>query len=208
MLKRIAIALLMMFTCSQAFAEFDVRLNYAMLAAPKSFNSETDKLIAGYPALKAPSDLGLDVVFVMPIMPVEFGARYEMINTGTASAIGVDAKFEATRVSLLGGYRFINTLAYFGVLAHLGVSNSGTYTQTSGGTTTKYTAKFGPSYGLGVEGGAKIAMLIVGGEIGYTALKATTLTDPTGSKVTTSTGSDLALDLSGPYVRISAGVNF
>jgi len=211
MIKRTAIALLMMFTSHQAFAGFELRLNYGMLAAPKSFNTETEKLVAGYPAMGAVGDMGVDALYVLPVMPLVVGLRYESMSAKASGTIGgspYDTKFTGTRASLLGGYRFLNTLGFLGVLAHVGVSSTGKYSSTQAGVTDDNKATIAPSYGLGLEGGVKLMMFLVGAEVGYTSFKAPKLTDDTGATVATSTGGDLAFDLSGPYFRAMVGLTF
>ncbi len=217
-MKHFAILLFSLFTvfASQAHAGVEIRGHFGKwMTEPKDFNDAIQGLTGnlGVAKLPAPAMLGADAVYVMPIMPLVFGARYEMISMKADSTFGgssFNQKFDGSRVSLLGGYRlFHNPLFFVGPLAHLGVSQKGDFSLTQGSTTTKYKGTVDTSYGLGVEGGFTFGAFLLGAELGYTKFKVKSFNDPT-------TGTDLfdvnnkivTMDLSGTYFMLSLGASF
>ena len=78
----------------------------------------------------------------------------------------MDQEIDLSRVSLVGGYRFIDTLVYAGMLGTLGLINDGEMTYNNV-TETVREIDMSTSITLGVEGGVKLNDFLLGLELGY-----------------------------------------
>lgn len=206
--KKLAFLTFLVLGWSQAHAGFEIRAAYSQWNGTASgFNNDFQTATSGFPAAKAPATLGGDVLFVVPVMGLAVGLRHEIFQDVKGSGSVADTKLSGSRTSLLGGYRFIDTVGFLGALAHIGVSQKASYDLTIAGADYPTTGDVGPSYGLGVEGGAKLSGFLVGAELGYTVFKINKFKDNTGGSFTVS-GKEASMDLSGTYLRFMLGFAF
>lgn len=214
------ILVLLALACGQAYAGLEFRAHYGqMTGKPDSFNKDMETNITNAPDLGAQNPMGADALYVVPILGVAAGIRFETMSEksggdGTISGFPVhsDAEFKASRLSLLGGYRLLNNpLLFLGVLGHYGISQKAEVTQKLTGTVTSdtsYTGTVDSSFGVGVEGGVTIGMLLVGAEVGWTSFKAKNFKASDGSYLEDINDKRTEIDLTGTYWKILLGATF
>src|SRR5262245_38297671 len=114
MIKQIALLVLLLVGASQAHAGLELRAHYGMWnGTPKDWNAGTETFFSGWPDAKGPSVLGADVLYVVPVLGVAGGLRYETFKETSEGDIAggaahVKQEFKGSRTSLLAGYRFFN----------------------------------------------------------------------------------------------------
>ena len=121
-MKNSWLLILCLLAFNSAHALFEARLTYGVLASKPDlasiYNGSTS-----VPAVAPNAGIGFDAIFVVPIIGIGGGLRYE--NMGfNASSGSLEYKSQVTRTSLIVNYRLINTLIYLGPIATLGMSHS------------------------------------------------------------------------------------
>lgn len=209
---------------SSANASLEVRLHYGQLSGDGGdYNSKTQGLTTAWPKAESPSVAGADVLFFIPVVGFGVGVRYESLLKQEATGgtfkdsnnddIVASHEISGSRTSLLLGYRFIDTLGYVGALAHYGLAKDIKYKLTFNNTTDSvitpidYEATMDASYGVGLEGGAKFGLFMVGGEVGYTILKAKSVAYQ-GNPLQDASSKNIPIDFSGMYYRVVFGLSF
>lgn len=201
------IFLTLMLTSASAHAIIELRAGYGLnIVNPDKMNA----LHSSYNASKVPNLAGfnLDAMVSLPAIPIGFGFRYESMSAegnGT-SAVG-EYKYSAafTRTSLLVNYRLIDTLIYVGPISSIGIVNNAEYSNDVSGVKSKYSAE-GSTFSIAAEGGAKLGTLVLGGELGYLFADFGNGRRNGGDLMFES--QSVALDYSGPYFKLMAGVGF
>jgi hypothetical protein len=198
-----------------AAAEFEFKAHYGQLMSkPSSFNKDMESSMAGFPDVGSVTLMGADALYSLPILSFAFGVRYEMLDfkksgTLTAVPVEIDTELTGSRISVLGGYRLIETpIGYIGLLAHYAVSQEMKYDiKVAGGSETKTKASMDSSFGAGVDAAITLSYLVIGAEVGYTMLKAKDLKDADGDYLGDSSGKKSSMDLSGTYFKVMIGVS-
>lgn len=220
-MKKLLILISLLTVGAQASASLEIRAHYGIMnGVPSSFNKHVEENVTNAPDIKAQTPIGADLVYSLPVVSFAFGVRYEMINSKQSGDVTVgglpmkmDSELNATRISLLGGYRLIETpVGFLGLMAHVGVSSTADYKiklVTSGVTVTdeKYKGSVATNYGAGLEAAATLGMFLIGGELGYTTFKGTGFKASDGSYLTNLAGEKTVLDLSGTYVKVLIGLS-
>ncbi|MCB0368724.1 MAG: hypothetical protein KDD45_04570 [Bdellovibrionales bacterium] len=200
-MSKILILFITLLGFQSANALVEARLSYGLLSSNPDlatiYNGTTS-----VPSVVPNMGLGVDAIFVVPIIGIGGGLRYENLGF-TASSNGLEYKSQLTRTSLVVNYRIINTLMYLGPIATVGVSHSSNikWTDSNGATSSAdLTPDSTSSYSVGLEAGLGLMGFIVGAEVGYQNLKWNTLKDSKGTITTTPD-----LDMSGTYAKIMFG---
>ncbi len=186
----------------QAQALIEIRANYGILSSSNDPATATDTNGITLPSLKTLAGIGGDIIVTPPLFPVGIGLRYESLGV-SASAGGNDASVEAQRTALVVNYRIIDTLAFLGPIATLGLSHTNkikikvpAYSYDDTFSTTS-----GTSYSVGVEGGAHLLGFLIGAEAGIESITVK------GGK--SEAGTDFKdEDLNGTYFKVLAGFKF
>ena len=187
-------------------AIFELRVNYGFnFAAPKKLNDAIKA--GGGDEIKSESGLGFDGLFNIPMIPIGFGLRYEKLSTTGKQGGSFDYETGFSRLGLLVNYRLIDTGMYAGPIASIGFSDSATYSQSSGGSSTDFTSSNKTSFSIGFEGGAKFDMFMLGGELGYLSANYG-VPKNNSNDLLNSSGESVPLDFSGVYAKIQAGFSF
>ena len=197
-MKNSWLLILCLLAFNSAHALFEARLTYGVLASKPDlasiYNGSTS-----VPAVAPNAGIGFDAIFVVPIIGIGGGLRYE--NMGfNASSGSLEYKSQVTRTSLIVNYRLINTLIYLGPIATLGMSHSNSMKWKEGAASADFSPDSASSYSMGLEAGVGLMGFIVGAEAGYQNMKWNKVKDATG----TFTGTP-DLDMSGTYVKIVLG---
>jgi hypothetical protein len=150
-MNKFLIAFLLMITPLASQALFEVRAGYGSLTTDEDTyqGGNLDKL----------TGFNLDFIFEPPLFTdLGFGVRYEKLSMD----IGSNAEADLDRISALINYRFIDLIAYFGLIGSIGLSND--LSVQAGSVTTDYDAKL--NYSIGIEGGMSLGLIQVGAEVG------------------------------------------
>ncbi len=215
-MKKLFILISLFVLSAQASASLEVRAHYGMMMGkPDSFNKGIESNgVTGAPDFKAFNPLGLDVIYSLPVVSFAFGARYEMFKqevSGTTNLGQMDQEATGSRLSLLAGYRLLETpVGFVGVLAHIGVIQKmdAKVKIPSIPMDETYKGTMDPSYGVGVEAAATLGGFLIGGELGYTMLKVKSFKAASDdSKLTDSDNKDISMDLTGAYVKLLIGLS-
>lgn len=197
-MKNSWILILCLLAFNSAHALFEARLTYGVLGSKPDlasiYNGSSE-----VPAVAPNAGIGFDAIFIVPVVGIGGGLRYE--NMGFNTSVGsLEYKSQVTRTSLIVNYRLINTLVYLGPIATMGLSHSNNVKWTEGSTTANFTPDSATSYSVGLEAGVGLLGFILGAEAGYQNMKWTKVTDSSG----TFTGTP-DLDMSGSYVKVILG---
>jgi hypothetical protein len=192
------ILLLCLFGFSSAHALIEARLTYGVLASKPDLASIYNGATS-VPAVAPNAGIGFDAIFVVPVVGIGGGIRYE--NMGfNASSGSLEYKSQVTRTSLIVNYRLIDTVMYLGPIATMGMSHSNSIKWTEGGTTADFSPGSTSSYSVGLEAGVGLLGFLVGAEAGYQNMKWNKVKD--ANNIVTGTPD---LDMSGTYVKIVLG---
>ena len=188
-----------------AAALIDLRAGYTMLnASPSALNTSLGTL----PHLSKMQGLNADLIVSLPLMPVGLGLRGEFLADKQSNTVG-DYTATMTRVSLLVNSRIIDTLMFFGPIASIGLTNEFKMdTAVTGGSSQSYKSTGGFNGSIGLEGGAKLIGLELGGELGYLYAPFKDFKDAAGATLNDSSGTAVAGDMSGVYFRVMVGFGF
>ena len=192
-------------TGSFAHAILEVKGTYSIL---NSTPNDINQMTTGMPSMTQLTGFGADVIAILPAMPIGIGARYEKLTASGSNSVG---SFDSTwtRVSVLVNKRLFDTGLYLGPLITIGISNDFQYSTTINNVTTTYKSSGNISASVGFEAGAKLSVFRLGAEAGYMYATLGDLNNSaTGALVTRSDGSSVKTDLSGPYLRATAGFGF
>lgn len=180
-----------------ANAFIELKGGYSLLQAnPSEFNDYSA------PREKVNSLTGLtgDILLNAAIMPINIGARYEQFTFDKGSGAS-QSKLDFQRISVVLNNRFIDTGAYVGLVATIGLSNE------LKDKITNNKASSSLSGSIGLEAGVKFGFLMVGVEGGYLIAPLGNLKTSTGGTVMN--GSEpVTVDMSGVYGRGLVGFNF
>ncbi len=199
MLLKNLVILASLFLASPAWSLVEVKMTYTSL----NNKSPKEKVYTGSgapPSVEAMSGIGGDLIFTLPIVGLGIGMRYENLGFKYGDDIVFDGA--ATRTAAILGWRWVDTLVYFGPIFSYGFSHSGGQIKATEGATiiSDLTADKQSSYSAGLELGGKFLGFRVGAEAGYLNYEWKNLTGTSGS--ITSVGK---LDMSGPYVKLAIG---
>jgi hypothetical protein len=199
-MSKLLVFLISIFCINSAHALVEARLSYGLLGSKPDLASVYNGTTA-VPAIVPNLGLGVDAIFVVPIIGLGGGLRYENLGF-TASSNGLEYKSQITRTSLIVNFRLINTIMYLGPIATLGLSHSNNikWTDSNTGLSADLSPDSAGSYSVGLEAGIGLLGFIIGAEAGYQNLKWNSLKDSKG--VITSTPD---LDMSGTYAKIMFG---
>ena len=199
-MSKLLVFLISIFCINSAHALVEARLSYGLLGSKPDLAS-VYKGTTAVPAIVPNLGLGVDAIFVVPIIGLGGGLRYENLGF-TASSNGLEYKSQITRTSLIVNFRLINTIMYLGPIATLGLSHSNNikWTDSNTGLSADLSPDSAGSYSVGLEAGIGLLGFIIGAEAGYQNLKWNSLKDSKG--VITSTPD---LDMSGTYAKIMFG---
>lgn len=192
--------LVSIFCIQSAHALVEARLSYGLLGSKPDLSTIYNGTTT-VPAIVPNMGLGVDALFIVPLVGIGGGLRYENLGF-TASSNGLEYKSQMTRTSLVVNYRIINTLMYLGPIATMGMSHSNNikWTDSNTGISADLTPDSSSSYTVGLEAGVSLIGFIVGAEVGYQNMKWSTLKDSKGVIPTTPD-----LDMSGTYAKIMFG---
>lgn len=199
-MKNSWILVLCLLAFNSAHALFEARLTYGVLGSKPDLASIYNGATA-VPAIAPNAGIGFDAIFVVPVVGIGGGLRYE--NMGfNASSSGLEYKSQVTRTSLIVNYRLIDTVMYLGPIATLGMSHSNNikWTDSNSGTKADFTPDSASSYSLGLEAGVGLLGFLVGAEAGYQNMKWNRVKDSTGTITSTPD-----LDMSGTYIKLVLG---
>ena len=185
-----------------ANALVEARLSYGLLGSnPDLASIYVPGGTSTVPTIVPNMGLGVDAIFVIPIVGLGGGIRYENLGF-TASSGGLEYKSQLTRTSLIVNYRIINTLIYLGPIATLGISHSNNikWSDSNMNVSADLTPDSTSSYSVGLEAGVGLLGFIIGAEVGYQNLKWTSLKDSKSTITTTPN-----LDMSGTYAKVMLG---
>lgn len=200
-MSKFLVFLIALLTINSANALVEARLSYGLLGSKPDLAAIYNGTTA-VPAIVPNMGVGVDALFIIPIVGLGGGIRYENLGF-TASSNGLEYKSQITRTSLVVNYRIINTLMYLGPIATLGMSHSNNIKWTDSnpaGLSADLTPDSASSYSVGLEAGVSLLGFIIGAEAGYQNLKWNSLKD---SKNVITTTPDL--DMSGTYAKIMFG---
>lgn len=186
-------------TIQSAQAIVEARVTYGLLASKPDLTKVSVGGVTDVPAAAANYGIGADALFIIPIVGLGFGIRYENLGFKLGQA-GLEFKTSTSRTALLVNYRIINTLLYLGPIFTYGVSHSNNMTVEYGATKADLTPESSSSYSAGIEAGAKLGGFMLGAEAGYQSLLWKGLTDK--NSVITSMPD---LDMSGTYIKATLG---
>lgn len=180
----------------QAFALLELNVGYHGLVTNSSGGNWT---VPGM-SMSGAYGLQMDARFEIPVTGIGLGIRYGKLGLDTSGTGGQSISMLNESTAALFAYRFINTGMLLGAVFTYGLSNTGSLknslatpnTTRSAGSVTHYTA--------GLEIGLKIPILLAV-EFGYGSLQMSGF----GS---TLSGSATSVDITGPYMRGSAGFSF
>ncbi len=201
-MTRFLFLLLAIFSVHSAHALVEARLSYGLLGSNPNLASIYDPAgTTAVPSIVPNMGLGIDAIFVIPVIGLGGGLRYENLGF-TASSNGLEYKSQITRTSLVVNFRLINTLIYLGPIATIGLSHSNNIKWTDSNTnlSADLTPDSASSYSVGLEAGVTLLGFVIGAEAGYQNLKWSTLKDSKGLIT-----SNPDLDMSGTYAKIMFG---
>lgn len=197
-MKHSWILLLCLLTFNSAHALFEARVTYGILASKPDlaaiYNGTTT-----VPAVAPNAGIGFDAIFIVPIVGIGGGLRYENLGFNASSG-SLEYKSQVTRTSIIANYRLINTVLYLGPIATLGMTHTNSMKWTEGANKTDFSPDSATSYSLGLEAGAGLLGFIIGAEAGYQNMKWNRVKDSTGTFAGTPD-----LDMSGTYMKVVLG---
>lgn len=197
-MKKIGILLLCLLGVSSANALVEARLTYGALASKPDlatiYNGTTS-----VPAVAPNVGVGFDAIFIVPIIGIGGGLRYENLGF-TASSGSLEYKSQATRTSILLNWRLIDTLMYLGPIASIGMTHTNSMKWSEGANRAEFAPDSSASYTVGLEAGVGLLGFLVGAEAGYQNMKWNRMKDSTGTITNTPD-----LDMSGTYFKIILG---
>ena len=184
-MKKFIIAALLLITPLTSQALFDVRAGYGVNTL------DTDEY--GTQTADNGTGFNVDLIFEPPLISdFGIGLRYEMMTYDfNAIGVGTVSEGELDRLSVLINYRFIDLIAYLGLIGTFGISSD--LETNIGGPTVSWNDKL--NYSVGVEGGVNLGIITLGAEVG----KLFATFESPGS-------TDLELD--GIYAKVLAGFGF
>lgn len=195
-LRLLALAILSFSVSSTANAFLELKVGYSMLNSdPKSYNDFNTL----YEPAKDLNGLTADLLLNSAIMPINIGARYEKWAVKKDASV-TSSEVTYDRISVILNKRFIDTVAYLGMVATVGVSN-----EFKDALNRKASSSLSGSIGL--EGGMKFGFLMAGVEGGYLIAPLGDLKSSTGAAVFNA-GEPVKVDMSGVYARAMVGFNF
>ncbi len=195
-LRLLTLAVLSLVLSPTANAFVELKVGYSILNSdPKSYNAfnalvEPAKDLNGFTA---------DLLLNSAIMPINIGARYEKWAVKKDGGI-TSSEVTFDRISVILNKRFIDTVAYLGMVATVGVSN-----EFKDALNRKASSSLSGSIGL--EGGMKFGFLMAGVEGGYLIAPLGDLKNSAGTTITNA-GAPVKVDMSGVYARAMVGFNF
>ncbi len=197
-----SVAISLVVGSSSAHAIIDLEGGYSVLnSVPDQLNSYGSSVKSASGIHKEEGFSG-DLRLTLPGMPFGLGVRYEdWTKKATGNTNSVDSSFK--RVSLIVEHRFIDTIVYIGVLGTVGLSNEFKYAVQNDQT---YTASGSVTGSAGVEGGVTLGIFTVGAELGYLIAPLSDLKQSNGQDATNN-GSNVKVNMSGGYGRITVGLN-
>ncbi|MCM2282314.1 MAG: hypothetical protein NDI61_10775, partial [Bdellovibrionaceae bacterium] len=183
----------------------DLRATYALLQSnPEALNTYAG---ASVPKLAGMQAFGADILAHLPAFPFGLGVRYEnFLSEKTQGDTTAEGRY--VRTSVIVTKRWIDTGAYFGLIATGGISNDFTYEITEGGTRTKFKADSGFSASAGLEAGMNLVVMKIGAEAGYLYAPLGNLKSTTGVEELDDAGNKIKTNISGTYVRAVIGFGF
>ena len=202
-MKRILLCTFALFASTmisqQAYALFEARVTYGLLASKPDLNSLFTGSPSNLPAVAPTYGLGADVIVTPPFFPFGFGFRYENMGVDASSG-GMEFKANYTRTALLVNYRIIDTLIFLGPIASYGLSHSGNIKAIENGTeTSNLSSSSISSYSIGLEGGVKLIGFHLGAEVGYEDLRWKNAQDSHGAIA------NQDINMSGSYAKVLLG---
>ncbi len=204
---KLKVLLIMLLFCTQALAGLQLRMNIGKaFGDPESLNEALPDGLQ----LQGLTLFGFDIL-ANPVAFGGFGAGLRFDNyTNNEKKEGNEFSYNAAVLSLLVNYRFINTGLYAGPIVGIGLGHDAEVdSKINSSTKSTYKADNNRSFTIGAEGGAKLGILVLGGELGYLYLKSTGLKDGNGSHLTNlENGNKKNANFSGPYMRLQVGMGF
>lgn len=193
----IVIACLLATTPAWSFVE--IKMTYTSLASDSKEAITLSESSPNFPSESPAVGLGADLVFFIPLTGIGLGLRHEDLALDFKKS-STEYESNASRTSVLLGWRWIDTLVYFGPLLTYGISHSGgtAIIKEAGVITSNLTADSQASYSAGFELGAKLLGFRVGLEAGYMNYEWKKLTGTVGTTTN-------KLDLSGSYGKVTIG---
>lgn len=192
------ILILCLLVFNSAHALFEARLTYGVLASKPDLAAIYPGTTT-IPAVAPNAGIGFDAIFVVPVIGIGGGLRYENLGFNVSSG-SLEYKSQITRTSIIVNYRLINTLLYLGPIATIGMTHSSSIKWTEGAQTTDFAPNSANSYSVGLEAGVGFVGFLVGAEAGYQNMKWNKVKDSTSTVTATPD-----LDMSGSYVKIIFG---
>ncbi len=199
-MKKVSLFFMISFLlCSQAFAIFETRLTYGILAGKADLTKVYTGVASDVPAIAANYGLGADALFIIPVIGLGFGLRYENLGFKVTNN-GLEYKTSSTRTAAIINYRIIDTLLFLGPILTYGISHSNNMKWSNATQSADLTPATSTSYSVGLEAGAKLGGFLLGAEAGYQSFPWKQMTD---SKGVVTTRPDL--DMSGTYAKVLFG---
>ncbi len=182
-----------------AWSIVEIRMTYAQVATDPKESLTLSESSPQFPSDAPAVGLGADLVFFIPLTGVGIGVRHEDFGLDFSKG-GTKYESNSSRTSLLLGWRWVDTLMYFGPVLTYGISHSGGNAKIiEGGTTTSdLVSDSQTSYTAGLELGTKLLGFRVGVEAGYMNYEWKNLTGTVGTSTS-------KLDLSGTYGKVIIG---
>lgn len=190
-----------------AQATVDFRLNLGRtFANPKSLNEGLPEMIH----ISGLSNIGFDLLVNPSFLPGGLGGGLRFDSYQTSQKEGDnEISYSGSSFTMLINYRLINTVFYAGPILGIGIGNSAKIeTQLNGDPKTGYESEQIRVVTLGIEGGARVATLAFGGEMGYQYYKGKEFIDGNGNYFRDSSGVPKEADLGGMYLKVSCGFSF
>lgn len=195
---KICILLLCLLGFSSAHALVEARLTYGVLGSKPDLASIYNGA-SEIPAVAPNAGIGFDALFIVPVIGIGGGLRYENLGFNAKSG-NLEYKSQATRTSIIINYRLINTLMYLGPIATIGMSHTNNIKWSEGANAADFSPDSTSSYTVGLEAGVGLLGFLVGAEAGYQNMKWSRVKDSTGTIANTPD-----LDMSGSYVKVVLG---
>lgn len=193
------IVVVFLFAAVPAWSIVEIRMTYAQIETDPKKSLTLSETSPQFPSDAPAVGLGADLVFFIPLTGVSLGVRHEDFALDFSKG-GTKYESSASRTSLLLGWRWVDTLVYFGPVLTYGISHSGGYAKIteSASTTSDLTSDSQTSYSAGLELGTKLLGFRVGLEAGYMNYQWKNLTGTVGTNTS-------KLDLSGTYGKVIIG---
>lgn len=192
------VLLLCLLGFSSAHALVEARLTYGALGSKPDLTAIYSGATA-VPAVAPNVGIGFDALFIVPVIGIGGGIRYENLGFNASSG-SLEYKSQATRTSVIVNWRLINTVMYLGPIATVGMSHTNNIKWTEGANSTDFSPDTTSSYSVGLEAGVSLLGFLVGAEAGYQNMKWNKVKDSTGTFAGTPD-----LDMSGSYMKVILG---